>query len=725
MTYVGYQPYAQPIYAAQPAYYATPVVQPIQYVQHHPVQQAVLAPAPAPAPAPPQIRTNSSRSLQRSPSQRSPSSIADPSAFVIACTDESLKGVPNWDANIKLVDYVNKYPNSVHLVLDTLKKRLLHKDHAIGLTAIALLEALVKNCPVTHDIVGTTEFLHDFMHVMPRQIRKPTEKSIFRRDLTRDVLAMERYDRVLVCIHSWGTAFDGDLRHIAFVEALRKLQRQGVKFAEPDKNELAPVFTPPVNTQLIKENQFIAESQQLARSPSLPPGTILSPPPIYADKPRLTDSDLQTMFGHIELLVEMIDHSDSPQQLASDALASQLAALIRQAESVCDTRLTQQNSDEILSQLLMVKDMCADTTRYYQGVSTGKMRTRPAQREMQQLRRAPSHSSATTNRSRMNSDDEKRSHRVTQSHASLPAMKIDDGDNNRRRSDIFPTHVATTPRQGELEHVPKLARPPSGTTSRSRHNGSRDPGNMPAQSLATPAPAQQSFGSIDLLTAQPPALKDPVQIQREYDAAQEQLGKIHHSFAPQPTPQQAPQQRIPVYQQQNSIAPSAAHEQSFPQSQYSAPTDNLDQPPPAYDPNDADFWNSPRHQQQDSQPFDNTPYAPPHIQNEGEGEQHHEPGGGGGGGGSGVGSYSFDYNDDPAAYVASQAPMPSAFPLSPPPPHAQAADPFASLSSSARDAAVADGNSAFYSTPQRTQYNLPQQQQQQINQNMRNLQLNQ
>ena len=66
-----------------------------------------------------------------------------------------------------------------------------------------------------------------------------------------DMNASERVDRTLLLIEQWGKAFAKSRSFPVFKEVYDELLGKGVKFPEPLKDELAPVFTPPVNTQVL------------------------------------------------------------------------------------------------------------------------------------------------------------------------------------------------------------------------------------------------------------------------------------------------------------------------------------------------------------------------------------------------------------------------------------------------------------------------------------------
>jgi len=67
-----------------------------------------------------------------------PVQLRDPAELVQRATSESLRGVSDWGLNMRVVDLVNNSPDKADYILQSLMPRLLSKDHAVGLTALAV-----------------------------------------------------------------------------------------------------------------------------------------------------------------------------------------------------------------------------------------------------------------------------------------------------------------------------------------------------------------------------------------------------------------------------------------------------------------------------------------------------------------------------------------------------------------------------------------------------------
>jgi hypothetical protein len=388
----------------------------------------------------------------------------DPNVLVIAASSESLKGVPNWDRIMKVVDCVNTRPETTETVVQALHKRMESKDHSIAIATLACIEALVKNAPTSRRYIGSEAFLYALVHTLPKQIRKPASRSIFRFDHTRDVFAMERYDRILVLIQSWGRAFDPttnpseECLHLHFHRYYKKMIDDGVKFAEPDIDEMAPVLTPPRNPTVAAHTPS-TQSQATSSAVSTPSRNTSSskkrPPLIYANIPKFDDKECQELWNQLQLLCEMIDASSSsnPEQLRGEEAATTLYQSLLQGVKRVRERLSQQNNDSTLSQLLLLEDACPLAMKYYLEVCEGKMMTRP------EARANPNRSSSSANTpGRQGNIDEKSQEgvqRVPSPGAPEPRLTISEADQlrsyhnqyNRHSSNsaLFPTQALPHP----------------------------------------------------------------------------------------------------------------------------------------------------------------------------------------------------------------------------------------------------------------------------------------
>ena len=269
-------------------------------------------------------------------------------------------------------------------------------------------------------------------------IRDPNHRFLFGADQTQDVLGMERYDRLLVVIQLWGKSFAYNAKAPGFMEVYKELLHAGVKFAEPDRDELAPVFTPPPNHKLLAERvagiatgvsalrsvknrnsaspspsssgavspssssssssapqraaahgassslsglsmpaERISESHHStpASQPS-PRSRLTDPPIIWTTEPQPRDPELAAALSQVKLLLEMLDNSDSPAALASDDIASMLVKELKKAQDGVMAKLQKPSVEDRIQQLLQMNDALVNTLAYYDGLVQGSMRRR-------------------------------------------------------------------------------------------------------------------------------------------------------------------------------------------------------------------------------------------------------------------------------------------------------------------------------------------------------------
>ena len=67
-----------------------------------------------------------------------PVQLRDPAELVQRATADSLRGVSDWGLNMRVVDLINNSPDKADYILQSLMPRLLSKDHAVGLAALAV-----------------------------------------------------------------------------------------------------------------------------------------------------------------------------------------------------------------------------------------------------------------------------------------------------------------------------------------------------------------------------------------------------------------------------------------------------------------------------------------------------------------------------------------------------------------------------------------------------------
>ena len=99
-----------------------------------------------------------------------------PEDLIEAATSEFLQGQPDWSANMAICDMLNNAPQVASVVIEALKERILSKKHSVGLTAVILLDSIVRNCQSAHHYVAQREFVEvTLVKSLPRSIRKPNQ----------------------------------------------------------------------------------------------------------------------------------------------------------------------------------------------------------------------------------------------------------------------------------------------------------------------------------------------------------------------------------------------------------------------------------------------------------------------------------------------------------------------------------------------------------------------
>ncbi len=392
----------------------------------------------------------------------------DPADLVETATHELLHGQPDWSANMQLIDAVNQQRPAGVAVIAALKKRLNYKKHSVGVLAVVLLEALVKNCPSFVPLVATPDFLEDFVHTLPRQVRDPHNKSMFSglRDQARDILAVERYDKTLLCIESWGKAWHVDSDAVRrdrrlgiFAETYRALQRAGVHFPAPERDELAPVVTPAANSKVAQQkaaDQRKAledlERRERERQRAQPP-------------PRMdfTDPECSSASETCTLLMDMLHESDPREDLRRNELVEQIVNALRPVTANITKRLSAEAhaanpNEKLLAELIQANETCVEAAAFYTGLLNGtvKRRVPPA---------AASHS---------------RSSSSAGSSSAAPAPSVGDYTSTTTRRKSSSEKPVATPEK--KKPVPML-QPPPDVASPGRHRKS-----PAATAAAVPAP---------------------------------------------------------------------------------------------------------------------------------------------------------------------------------------------------------------------------------------------
>ena len=424
------------------------------------------------------------------------------------------------------------YPCSGPVVLAALLKRLNHKKHTVGIASVLLLEALVKNCPPIVPLVADPEFMNAFVKVLPKQVRDPHNKGLFAglKDSTRDILAVERFDQILLLIQSWATAFPPespavtrDRRLLIFTETFRNLQRAGVKFPAPNLDELAPVATPQKNSAVLaakaaehrKHLEALAEAERAQHE---------------KQAFKFIDPECASIADTCTLLTDMLTQSNEREDLRRNELIQQILSALKPNAAKISQRLgveanAARPNEKMLAELLQANEIAMEAVGYYEGLVSGKMKRRaPAAAAPAAAATRPAASASSS------------------SSASSPAPS--------------PGGLAGAPPahpKGSARAVPLLQPPPASAAASSSSSYQHRHGSSPAKSRASagsparaspaaapvdaPAPSQPSLLDMDLLFSAPPAANQPQQQQHQH---QQQQARSFFDQPQHPHPHAAP-----------------------------------------------------------------------------------------------------------------------------------------------------------------------------------------
>jgi len=328
---------------------------------------------------------------------------------------------PDWGTNMQIVDAINADPKLAYPVLKALEKRLASSKHSVGICAIELLSSLVKNVPPIVPLVASQPFLDFLVKTLPKQVRDPHHKSLFSSlsNPTRDIQAVERFDRLLLAIESWAKAFsrNSPLHLPAFEETYRNLQRAGVKFPQPTEDETAPVVTPKKSvTRGTSSASSAAAQAALARheqrsgghehhkhrhshaapasmsssSSSMPASAAATPAVAAAPAPSFfvfQDPECRAASESSQLLLDMIAEAPdvSPQTLQGDEVMQTIYQQLKPLTQKLGQNLQQlaqvpptPSNAALLAEYLQANEIAVDACTYFEGLIQGKMTKRPA-----------------------------------------------------------------------------------------------------------------------------------------------------------------------------------------------------------------------------------------------------------------------------------------------------------------------------------------------------------
>lgn len=280
-------------------------------------------------------------------------------------TDCKLKE-PDWGQNMQIVDKLSNILVVVPAYGDKVSKELLlritHKEHQVAILALGLLETIVKNIPAFHPFVADAKFLKAMVKTLPRRIRKPREKQNVFKSATENKPStkesIERYDRVLILLQDWATAFKGQSKFESFEDTYQQLRQRGCIFPEPLKDEISPIFTP--------------EATQKSKPKSKEYEIKVSGP---SKNKEYTDGECRVANQSVIVFVEMLSESDEKDDLSKNDLIQELLKTIQTYQKKTQTRVMSGISSEvIMAEVLEVNDKMSQALAFYNGLLDGSIK---------------------------------------------------------------------------------------------------------------------------------------------------------------------------------------------------------------------------------------------------------------------------------------------------------------------------------------------------------------
>jgi len=179
---------------------------------------------------------------------------------------------------------------------------------------------------------------------------------VFSGGAINDVSELERIDRTLLLIQSWARAFSKSQSYPIFREVYEELLDKGVKFPEPEKDELAPVFTPAVKAPTPRESTKKATASEPVKERAAE---------------AFKDPDCRAAAESAKVLEEMVTASEVGSDIVRSDLIQTLVANSRALQARIMTRLNGPVSETVLADILAANDVVNAALNYFQGVATG------------------------------------------------------------------------------------------------------------------------------------------------------------------------------------------------------------------------------------------------------------------------------------------------------------------------------------------------------------------
>ncbi|CAN6467191.1 unnamed protein product [Victoria cruziana] len=254
---------------------------------------------------------------------------------------------PDWTTNMEICDAINSDLLQARDVTKAVKKRLQHKNPAVQLLALTLLETLMKNCG---------EYVH--LQVVERNILQEMIK------IVRKKSDMHVRDKILVLLGSWQEAFGGPQgKYPQYYWAYDELRRSGVEFPRHLK-DAAPIFTPPVTHPIVRKPE-ISYGMPSHSSRRLDEA-------MASERDLLSPSSLDAIQSVLDLLKDMLDaiSPNDPEAVKNEVIMD----LVSQCHSHQKRLMELVNTtadEELLARALALNDTIQTLLAMHDAIASG------------------------------------------------------------------------------------------------------------------------------------------------------------------------------------------------------------------------------------------------------------------------------------------------------------------------------------------------------------------
>ncbi|ETO18868.1 hypothetical protein RFI_18376 [Reticulomyxa filosa] len=195
-----------------------------------------------------------------------------------ACSE--YRNTPDWTKNMEIIDELNRLcvpkkkkkkkkktkinDSNTHLcgfAMQEIRQLLKTKNPEIEILALTLTEGVIKNCPASHAAVAQKDFMRYLVKVALNQRKDgfwkgAAKKLTFKKEvvINKDHVRAQTIDKALLLLRMLNDAYKNThlypIFHNTFKVAIAviccclfELEKQGIRFPEPNKDEDMKIFT--------------------------------------------------------------------------------------------------------------------------------------------------------------------------------------------------------------------------------------------------------------------------------------------------------------------------------------------------------------------------------------------------------------------------------------------------------------------------------------------------